>query len=397
VSGPATDAQLRATPLPVSGTVTATGPLTDTQLRASAVPVTVSGVVTVTDGAGSITVDGVTAAGVAPAGNPVLNAGSDGTLTRTLLTDASGRQIVTNALEVNPTATSQTVTAVGVLAAIPVEGYRSVHVQGFGTHSGVNLTFEVSLDGGTNYVGRAVSATGNPSLLISGVTGVISTNGSFVYRLDLDGATHFRVNATAWTSGTLNLRIRPTVAPANTHTSVIVSGTVTVDSELTAPASLSDGGPNPTVPLVGNANLVWNGATWDRQRANTTTINVDTSSARTATGNGTAYVVQAASNVIAWINVTAVSGTSPTCQFRLQWSPDNGTTWLDLDTTNLQATAITAATTQTFRIGVNVTTAAGSATGGAKQDLVPRQLRLAWTIGGTTPSFTFASWYTTTG
>lgn len=34
-----TDAQLRAAPVPVSGTVTATGPLTDTQLRASAVPV----------------------------------------------------------------------------------------------------------------------------------------------------------------------------------------------------------------------------------------------------------------------------------------------------------------------------------------------------------------------
>lgn len=39
VSGPLTDAQLRAVPVPVSGTVTASGPLTDVQLRASAVPV----------------------------------------------------------------------------------------------------------------------------------------------------------------------------------------------------------------------------------------------------------------------------------------------------------------------------------------------------------------------
>jgi hypothetical protein len=43
VSGPVTDAQLRATPVPVSGTVTAntglTQPLTDAQLRATAVPV----------------------------------------------------------------------------------------------------------------------------------------------------------------------------------------------------------------------------------------------------------------------------------------------------------------------------------------------------------------------
>jgi hypothetical protein len=39
VTGPLTDAQLRATPVPVSGSVTATGPLTDTQLRATPVPV----------------------------------------------------------------------------------------------------------------------------------------------------------------------------------------------------------------------------------------------------------------------------------------------------------------------------------------------------------------------
>jgi hypothetical protein len=38
-SGGLTDAQLRASPVPVSGTVTASGPLTDAQLRASAVPV----------------------------------------------------------------------------------------------------------------------------------------------------------------------------------------------------------------------------------------------------------------------------------------------------------------------------------------------------------------------
>lgn len=46
VTGPLTDTQLRATPVPVSGTVTASGPLTDTQLRNSAVPVSVSGVAT---------------------------------------------------------------------------------------------------------------------------------------------------------------------------------------------------------------------------------------------------------------------------------------------------------------------------------------------------------------
>lgn len=46
VTGPLTDTQLRATAVPISGTVTATGPLTDTQLRASPVPV--SGTVSTT-------------------------------------------------------------------------------------------------------------------------------------------------------------------------------------------------------------------------------------------------------------------------------------------------------------------------------------------------------------
>ncbi len=44
VTGPLTDAQLRATPVPVSGTVTASGPLTDAQLRATAVPVSLASV-----------------------------------------------------------------------------------------------------------------------------------------------------------------------------------------------------------------------------------------------------------------------------------------------------------------------------------------------------------------
>lgn len=72
VSGPLTDAQLRAVPVPVSGTVTATGPLTDTQLRAVAVPVSgpltdtqlravavpVSGTVAVSSVSGSVAVTG---------------------------------------------------------------------------------------------------------------------------------------------------------------------------------------------------------------------------------------------------------------------------------------------------------------------------------------------------
>jgi len=81
--GGLTDAQLRASPVPVSltsttitGSVAVTGPLTDAQLRASVVPVsltstTITGSVTVGDGGGSLTVD-------APVATPVFVRLSDG-------------------------------------------------------------------------------------------------------------------------------------------------------------------------------------------------------------------------------------------------------------------------------------------------------------------------------
>lgn len=62
-TGALTDTQLRATPVPVSGTVTASGPLTDTQLRATAVPV--SGTVTANLGTAAVTNAGTFAVQIA--------------------------------------------------------------------------------------------------------------------------------------------------------------------------------------------------------------------------------------------------------------------------------------------------------------------------------------------
>lgn len=68
-SGPVTDTQLRATPVPVSGTVTASGPVTDTQLRATPVPI--SGTVTANVGSGTQPVSGTIAVSNFPATQPV--------------------------------------------------------------------------------------------------------------------------------------------------------------------------------------------------------------------------------------------------------------------------------------------------------------------------------------
>lgn len=55
-----------------------------------------------------------------------------------------------------------------------------------------------------------------------------------------------------------------------------VSGTVTVDSELPAAAALADATANPTTPLTGAALEIFNGTTWDRARGDITNgIDVD--------------------------------------------------------------------------------------------------------------------------
>ena len=99
---------------------------------------------------------------------------------------------------------------------------------------------------------------------------------------------------------------------------------------------------------------------------------IATSSARTATGQSGPIVLTGESeNLSVLVNVTAVSGTSPSCTFSVQWSNDGGTTWADGDGPDA-FTAITAAgvKAKTFQI----------------KGLLAR---LVWTISGTTPSFTF--------
>lgn len=131
VTGPLTDTQLRATPVPVSGTVTATvasttitgsvavtGPLTDTQLRAAVVPVsltstTITGTVTANEGA-------------------VASANNDGacvsvTLTTTVLaTNASRRSAVITASSANTAITFVKLGATATSADYPLDPGASI-------------------------------------------------------------------------------------------------------------------------------------------------------------------------------------------------------------------------------------------------------------------------------
>lgn len=98
----------------------------------------------------------------------------------------------------------------------------------------------------------------------------------------------------------------------------------------------------------------------------------EASAARTTSGNSAAALTNASGrNAHFFVNVTAVTGTSPTLVVRVQLQDPVGLGWIDLPG------AATATITGT---GLTLLTVAN----------LPRTYRLAWTIGGTTPSFTFS-------
>jgi hypothetical protein len=95
------------------------------------------------------------------------------------------------------------------------------------------------------------------------------------------------------------------------------------------------------------------------------------SAARTTTGNSGALPGYGpASSIRAQLNVTAASGTTPTLNVLVEDSVDGGLTWNTIGTF--------AQKTAAGREVINITTLFGD------------QLRVSWTIAGTTPSFTFA-------
>lgn len=99
------------------------------------------------------------------------------------------------------------------------------------------------------------------------------------------------------------------------------------------------------------------------------------SAAVTANGNSGALTGYGApSSLRAQLNVTAASGTTPTLDVLIEDSVDGGTNWNTVGTF--------AQKTAAAREVINVTVPFGD------------QLRVRWTVGGTTPNFTFAVHWT---
>ena len=202
VTGPATDAQLRATPLPVSGTVS-TGGLTDAQLRASAVPVSLSSVPS-----HNVTNAGTFAVQAAQSGTWVLGANSGVDIGDVTINNASGASAVNiqdggNSITVDGT--------VGISGSVAVTG------------TFWQATQPVS---GTVAATQSGTWTATPPALTIGTN---SANGFTVQSTCDAGRTPVRYYAVAAAAGatTVETAISLTRSSGNSATSAAVSWTIT--------------------------------------------------------------------------------------------------------------------------------------------------------------------------
>ena len=160
-----------------------------------------------------------------------------------------------------------------------------------------------------------------------------------------------------------------------------------IDAKFPTAAPANDGYSNPTITHEGADCMLYNNSTWDRQRNNFVTT-ADSSAARTATVAGATVTNYNARGAVITINVTAASGTTPTLVAKLQYSPDGGTTWIDYT-----AKPVTATISGTGQTTLVVYPGATEVANSAVSLPLPRTLRMHYTIGGTTPSFTFATYF----
>mgnify|MGYP000863785694 CR=1 FL=1 len=170
-------------------------------------------------------------------------------------------------------------------------------------------------------------------------------------------------------------------------------------SQFPSAGTSADSLTNPSISQVGADMMVFNGSTWDRFRNNVYGGIADTG-AKTASFNSGTQVNYNHAGAFIGATISAVSGTSPTLTAQLQISYDNGTTFINFGPATTALTAAGSILIGCYPTQFEVATSATlvALTTGATQTVLinaplPRIWRIAYTIGGTTPSFTFTNDY----
>jgi hypothetical protein len=291
--------------------------------------------------------------------------------------DAGNRIPVSNLDGINTGSLSVTSAAV-VYTLTNTAGLRTAFVEVESAGVGCTLVYET-----TNAAGVWVQMFGRTANNSGSTAEINSTTAIGMFQFPL-GPQQFRIRVSVYGSGTVTVRTFLRSEPmAKMGVFVANSVAVPVDTELPAAAAMSDGQVNPTTPPVGAFLSGFNGTTFDRWR-NNTSVTVEASSAKVASGNGTTQTNYNASGIQFFVNVTAVSGTAPTLAVRLQVADPVSGAFADVPG------AVTASIIATGLTVLTVYPGIAAVANQAVNQPVPRVYRLAWTIGGTTPSFTFS-------
>jgi len=281
----------------------------------------------------------------------------------------------------NDRSVTGTITAVDGAVTLPLSGRKGAGFILTGTWT-ATVACQVSVDGGTTWV-----TVDHYRFSDETRAATTATNGSFAIS-DLRGASHVRVTATAYTTGTINVTLNTSAADA-----VGVGATITVDTEIGAAAALADATANPTTGSLGALGLLFNGTTWDRMRGDITNgldVDVTRMSALVAGSAvigevGVTELPAAAALADAAANPTTTTTGAASLLF-------NGTTWdrmrgdttngLDVDVTRMSA--LVAGSAVIGEVGVTELPAAGALADTAANPTTTSVGALALLFNGTT-------------
>lgn len=143
----------------------------------------------------------------------------------------------------------------------------------------------------------------------------------------------------------------------------------------TDPAAAADATTNPTTSLALAANELFNGTTWDRQRGNFDTGALITHTAAAAGVNGADQVNYNARGLHLTIDITAITGTTPTLTVTIQGKDSASGKYYTL----LASAALNATGTTVLKVYPGITAAANVSV----SDILPRNWRVITAIGGT--------------
>ena len=121
-------------------------------------------------------------------------------------------------------ATTGTITtSSGTVTSSDVNAAGTVLVMVYGTHAGINLTFEGLSSAGGNTTWMPIAGTRLDGSRLEYTTGVLVSNSAVAWRFPVARVNQFRVRSTAYTSGTLNVIVDPAVPFGEPVVSSVIS------------------------------------------------------------------------------------------------------------------------------------------------------------------------------